>query len=269
LRAVSLLERMVLLEGRRDLEHRLNGAYNNLGAIQLDLGEVAGAVGAFDQCRLSRERQVFEEGRNEMRSPLALAYDNLALALLLCREFERARQTLDSSLELRRPLAADGTAAEQVRLVKSLVLGAELAFAQADLETGGHCLREAHEVLAGVDAEKAGREEHAYLVDTHSAWLAAVQGDEERARESIQRAEQRQFLRDSPRARLAVALSAVVRLALGDAAPDAAEAAIARLPVGWRPLLAGAWNGLCESHADVDRQAKARVDRALAGTDHG
>ena len=79
-RAIEILERLVNVEGRRELANDLARLYMNKAIAVKNLGDNRAAVALYDRAIEILERLVNVEGRRELANDLAMLYSNKANA---------------------------------------------------------------------------------------------------------------------------------------------------------------------------------------------
>ena len=103
-RAIEILERLVNVEGRRELANDLATLYMNKANAVMNLGDNRAAVGLYDRAIEILERLVNVEGRRELANDLATLYMNKAVAVRNLGDNRAAVGLYDRAIEIRERL---------------------------------------------------------------------------------------------------------------------------------------------------------------------
>jgi tetratricopeptide (TPR) repeat protein len=195
--AVRMLERIVHLEGRRDLEEHLTTAYLNLALVHGARGDDAEAARLCERVVRIRRRKVEEEGRDDVRGRLAAVLGNRAYYLAQSDQNTEAIEAYDESIAIREALLAEGDASAVRGLARQLLNRAELHEALGLWDATRADAARATEVLADTDNDDMQVESAQMLALAHHR-----AGDDHAAKRALASAE-----------------AVLVRLAEGAAAP--------------------------------------------------
>jgi tetratricopeptide (TPR) repeat protein len=99
-RAIDIFERLVNVEGRRDLANDLATLYMNKAVAVGKLGDHRAAVDLYDRAIKIRDRLVNVEGRRELANGLARLYFNKAVAVGNTGDEQAAVALLDRAKQI-------------------------------------------------------------------------------------------------------------------------------------------------------------------------
>ncbi|MFA7174998.1 MAG: tetratricopeptide repeat protein, partial [Kiritimatiellia bacterium] len=98
--AITVWDRLVNQEGRRELANLLSTVYYNKAGAVSALGDHRGAMTLYDQALAIWERLVNQEGRRELANDLAMGYTNKAISVSALGDHREAVALYDQSIAI-------------------------------------------------------------------------------------------------------------------------------------------------------------------------